>query len=73
MANVASVCWSLIWLLILLIVGWPLGGICAGFYLLFSPFAACLEACTPLVDLLEKGFKLPLTCALNMVHGKPLC
>jgi hypothetical protein len=62
----------LIWLLILLVIGWPLGGICAGFYVLLSPFAACIEACVPLADLLERGVKLPHTCARNIVHGKSI-
>jgi len=71
MAGCAGICWSLVWLL--LIGGWPIGGLCAGFYLLLSPFGACIEALTPLINLLEQGLKLPLTCALNMVHQKPLC
>ena len=69
----AGICWSLIWLLLLLVGGWPIGGLCAGFYLLLSPFGACIEALTPLINLLEQGLKLPLTCALNLVHQKPLC
>ena len=73
MAGCAGICWALVWLLLLIIGGWPIGGLCAGFYLLLSPFSACIEALTPLIDLLEKGLKLPLTCALNMVHQKPLC
>ena len=73
MAGCAGICWSLVWLLLLLIGGWPIGGLCAGFYLLLSPFGACIEALTPLINLLEQGLKLPLTCALNMVHQKPLC
>ena len=73
MAGCAGICWSLVWLLLLLIGGWPIGGLCAGFYLLLSPFGACIEALTPLINLLEQGLKLPLTCALNMVHQKALC
>ncbi|KAI0213927.1 hypothetical protein LSAT2_000988 [Lamellibrachia satsuma] len=37
------------------------------------PLAACIEAITPLTDILERGVKLPLTCALHMVHMEPLC
>lgn len=73
MAGAAGICWSLIWLLLLLVGGWPIGSLCAGFYLLLSPFGACIEALTPLINLLEQGLKLPLTCALNLVHQKPLC
>jgi len=73
MAGAAGICWSLVWLLLLLVGGWPIGGLCAGFYLLLSPFGACLEFLTPLINILEQGLKLPLTCALNMVHQKPLC
>lgn len=66
-------CWSILWLLILIILAWPIGGFCAFWYLFLSPFSACIEACSPLIELLEKGLKLPLTCALNLVHQKPLC
>jgi hypothetical protein len=71
--SCAGICWALVWLLVLIFLAWPIGFFCAGFYLLFSPFGACIEACTPLIEVLEKGLKLPLTCALNMVHQKPLC
>ena len=73
MATCSGVLWSIVWLLILLVAAWPVGGFCAMLYLFFSPFSACIEPCTPFVEFLEKGFKLPLTCALNMVHSKPLC
>jgi len=66
-------CRSLLWLLLLIIGGWPIGLLCAVFYLFLSPFSACIEALTPLIELLEKGFKLPLTCAVNMVEQKSFC
>jgi len=69
----ANICWSFVWLVILIIIGWPVGFFCAVFYLIFSPFSACIEPCTPFTDLLERGVKFPLTCALNIVHGKAMC
>ena len=65
--------WSILWVIILLVFGWPIGFICAVFYCLLSPFAACCHGCNELVNLLERGVKLPLTCAQNMVSGKSMC
>ena len=73
MGALGDCCWSLLWLLILIVLAWPIGAFCALWYLFLSPFSACIEALSSLTDLLERGLKLPLTCALNLVHHKPLC
>lgn len=65
--------WSILWAIILLVFGWPIGLICAIFYCLLSPCGACCRGCTELINLLERGVKLPLTCSQNMVHGKSMC
>jgi len=65
--------WSIIWFIILIIFGWPIGILCAVFFVLFSPFSACCNGCTELIQLLDRGLKLPLTCAQNMVAGKSMC
>jgi hypothetical protein len=69
----AGVCWSILWFFLILIVAWPVAIFCVPFYLLLSPFSACIEACGPLVGLLEQGIKLPLQFALNLVHQKSVC
>ncbi|KAK3796416.1 hypothetical protein RRG08_026671 [Elysia crispata] len=58
--------WSIIWLIILILFGWPIGFLCAVFFVLLSPCAACCGGCVELINLLERGVKLPLTCAQNM-------
>ncbi|KAJ8309283.1 hypothetical protein KUTeg_014157 [Tegillarca granosa] len=65
--------WSIIWAIILLVFGWPIGLICALFYCLLSPLAACCSGCSELINLLDRGVKLPMTCAQNMVNGKAMC
>jgi hypothetical protein len=65
--------WSIVWFLILLIFGFAIGLLCAVLYVLFSPFAACCTGCTEFINLLERGVKLPLTCATNMVTQKSPC
>ena len=62
--------WSILWLLGLLIVGWPVAGFIAAFYILCLPFTACLDPCKGLVEFLEKGIKLPIYFAEGMVEGK---
>ncbi len=65
--------WSIVWLVVLVFLAWPIGFFVSFFYLVLSPLGACIEALTPLINILESGVKLPLTCALNMVHQKALC
>ncbi|CAL1540957.1 unnamed protein product [Lymnaea stagnalis] len=65
--------WSIIWFIILIVFGWPIGFLCAVFFVIFSPCAACCSGCIELINLLERGVKLPLTCAQNMVSGKSMC
>ena len=66
-------CWMLCWLLILIFLAWPIGMIAAGFYIFLTPFAVTSNCIDPVIDLLEKGLKLPLTCAQNLKNGKPVC
>jgi len=55
-----NILWSLLNCIILLFLGWPCAGICAGFYIIISPFAACIGGgCDSITDMLEKGVKWP--------------
>ncbi|KAL8611008.1 hypothetical protein ACOMHN_042624 [Nucella lapillus] len=65
--------WSIIWFIILLVFGWPIGFFCAVFFVILSPFSACCSCCNELINLLDRGVKLPLTCAQNLVSGKSMC
>lgn len=44
-----SFIWSILWFLILIFVGFWLGGFCAGFHILFQPFSVCIEGCSVLI------------------------
>lgn len=72
MASCGSCFWCIIWLVILLFLGWPLGITLGGLYGLISPLTTCLGL-DRLSDLLLEGANLGRTCAQNMRHGKPLC
>uniref|UniRef100_A0A0L8G5W6 Uncharacterized protein n=1 Tax=Octopus bimaculoides TaxID=37653 RepID=A0A0L8G5W6_OCTBM len=65
--------WSILWFIILLVFGLPIGLLCAVLFVLISPCAACCNGCVELMNLLDRGLKLPLTCAQNMVVGKSPC
>jgi len=65
-----GVLWSIIWLLILIFIGFWIAGICAGLYILLQPFAVCLEALNPVQEILLKGVQFPKMCAENMMAGK---
>ena len=65
----SSILFSILWLIVLLILGWPIAGFCAGFYTLFLPFTACIPDCSGLTDLLLKGVQLPLALGKGIASG----
>ncbi|KAF3845009.1 hypothetical protein F7725_008172 [Dissostichus mawsoni] len=67
-----SCLWSIIWLVVLLFIGWPLSILLGGLYGLFCPLTTCLGL-DRLSDLLLEGANLGRTCANNMRHSKPMC
>jgi len=40
-----NLCWSIIWFLILVFIGFWVGGFCAGWHILFQPFSVCIQGC----------------------------
>ncbi|ODM99580.1 hypothetical protein Ocin01_07110 [Orchesella cincta] len=66
----ASPLMSVLWLLILIFIGFWVAGVCAGFYIILY----CIEACIPdlksVNDILLKGVQFPYTCAKNMLSGE---
>ena len=73
MAGASGILWAVLWFLLLIFIAWPVAFFCAGWYVFLSPFSACIEACVPLIELLERGMKLALTCAQNLVAQKEGC
>ena len=66
-------CWSIIWGIGLLIIGWPIGGLFAGFYILCLPFVSCINPCKELVEFIRKVMDLPKYFSDQMVSGKEMC
>ena len=66
----AQWCWSVMWLLILLLVVWPLSLLAAILYVLVTPFSACCECTDQITEFLRKGIALPLTVATFLVTGR---
>jgi len=66
-----GVVWSLLWL-ILLVVVWPIGILCAIIYMILGPIAACVSPFTDVVNLAGEGMQLPITVARNMATSKPM-
>ena len=62
--------WSIFWFIVLLFLAWPVGFFCAGWYVCFSPFEACLDAIKGVTELLMQGVALPLRVANHMVKGQ---
>lgn len=71
-AGTGNPIWSLIWLIILIFLAFPIAGLCAGLYIFIAPFSVCIKPLTSLTELLMKGVTLTYTSADNMVHGNSL-
>ncbi|XP_026759956.1 uncharacterized protein LOC113519096 [Galleria mellonella] len=65
-----NVVFSILWLIILIFVGFWIAGIAAGFYILIIPFTVCIEALTGLTDFLLLVVQFPRYCAQAMMEGK---
>jgi len=71
MANVCpGLLWAILWLIALLLIGWPIAFFVAWFYVFLLPFGACIDAIKGVCESLLKLLQLPLTFAENMVHMK---
>jgi len=64
--------WAIVWLIALLVIGWPVGFFVAWFYVLLIPFAACVDPLKGLCETLLKLVQLPRTFAENMYNMKSL-
>jgi len=65
--------WAIVWFLLLIFIGWPIGYFIAGIYVLLLPFGACIEPIQGVCEALLGVVKLPFTFADNMVQMKGLC
>ncbi|KAG5285248.1 hypothetical protein AALO_G00001200 [Alosa alosa] len=72
MASCGCCFWGIVWLIVLLVIGWPLSIFLGGLYGFIAPLTACVGL-DRLAELLMEGANLGRTCAQNMRHGKPLC
>ncbi|KAF4102594.1 hypothetical protein G5714_017394 [Onychostoma macrolepis] len=70
--SCGSCFWGIVWLLVLLVFGWPLSIMLGGLYGLIAPLTVCVGL-DRLADLLMEGANLGRKCAQNMRHGKALC
>nr|AII97498.1 BLTX92 [Nephila pilipes] len=64
---------SIVWLLILIFIGYPVGFFFAGWYVLFCPLEACCDGCSGVTGFLLKATQFPLYCTKNMMAGNGLC
>lgn len=65
--------YSVLWFLVMICIGYPVGLLAAPFYVLLSPLEACCDGCAPLTLFLLEATQFPLICARNMVAGNAFC
>ncbi|XP_067653432.1 uncharacterized protein [Haliotis asinina] len=69
----AGIIWAILWFLVLIFLGWPIGFFIAWLYVLLLPFGACISPIKDACDAILRLVQLPLTCAENMINMKPMC
>ncbi len=42
----ANPLWMIIWFIVLIFIGFPVAGFCAGWYILIVPFTVCIDGLT---------------------------
>ncbi|XP_072929209.1 uncharacterized protein [Epargyreus clarus] len=65
-----NVVFSIIWLIILIFLGFWIAGVAAFFYILFIPFTVCINPLTGLTDFLLTVIQFPRYCAQAMMDGR---
>lgn len=69
-AESANALYSLLWVLVLLVLAWPVSSIVSGVYILLLPFAACIPALNEVMTVLLKLVNLPGTIGHYIKEGK---
>lgn len=64
---------SILWVLILIWIAWPVAFFCSFIYIFCSPFLVCIPGCQGVVDLLKKGVEWPHKCGEKIVAGADVC
>ncbi|XP_030027104.1 uncharacterized protein LOC115445129 [Manduca sexta] len=68
--RMGNVIFSILWLVILIFIGFWIAGIAAGIYILVLPFTVCIEPLSGLTDFLLSVVQFPKYCAQAMVEGR---
>ncbi|KAK0052191.1 hypothetical protein Bpfe_018274 [Biomphalaria pfeifferi] len=63
---------TIIWLLFLIFLAWPVGYVCANLYVFITPMYAVFPDMKCFIDMLKDGMALPYKAAWNSVNGVPL-
>lgn len=65
-----NVLWSILNVIILILIGWPVAFLCCGAYITISPFAACFgSGCDAITDVLQKGVQWPRGLGAAIANG----
>ena len=62
--------WAFVWLIVLLVIGWPIGFFCGSWYVCCLPFEVCIDGIKGVNELLYKGVRFPYEVAVRMKDGK---
>lgn len=70
--DMAKLGWlfSLLWIIVLIFIAWPIAGLVAGVYILLLPFGACIKAIKEVNDFLYKIISWPYNVGKYIVNGK---
>ncbi|XP_037913179.1 uncharacterized protein LOC119652884 [Hermetia illucens] len=65
--------WFIVWLIVLIIIAFPVAAFCAGWYILVYALTVCIPGLSGLSDLLLQGAQFAHYCAQAMMDCRSLC
>ena len=65
-----KVLWTIIWILVLWFIAWPVSFFCAGWYVCCLPFEVCVEQLKGINEFLYTGVRLCYEVATRIKSGK---
>ncbi|CAF1086954.1 unnamed protein product [Brachionus calyciflorus] len=68
----ANIIWSIVWILILWFLMWPIAGLLASFWILFMPFEACFPCLKEINTTLLKWIQYCEKVGQNIKSGNSL-
>jgi hypothetical protein len=73
MSGIVNLCFSLIWIVLLVFIAWPVSFWCAGIWILLQPLEACFGCFADCSAFFEGFVTWPRKCGRAIANGDTSC